>query len=91
MSKKEGVQIKDRIVCIEWYDATFTSGYYDIKYPERYAPAKTRTVGHLVKQDRKAVIVSQERFYDDKGVADDERYIVTIPKGMIRKITELKG
>ena len=83
--------MKDRIVCIEWYDASFNSGYYDKKYPERYTPVKTMTVGHLIKNDKVAIVVSQERFYDEKDVPDDDRHIVTIPRGMIRKVTELKG
>jgi len=80
-----------RIVCIEWDDASYNSGYYDKKTPEDFDPVLTETVGHLIKRTKKAVIVSQDRFYDSKGKLDNERHINTIPKKMIRKITYLRG
>ena len=83
--------MKERIICIEWDDASSNSGYYDKKYPERFTPVKTKTVGHLIKKDKVAVVVSQERFYDENNKPEDDRHIVTIPSRMIRKITELKG
>jgi len=82
--------MKERIVCIEWDDASCNAGYYDEKYPEKFEPVFSKTVGHLVKKDKKCVIVSQERFYEN-GKPDGDRHIVTIPKKMIRKIVELKG
>jgi len=83
--------MKERIVCVEWDDASFNSGYYDKKDKDRFNPVKTKTAGFVVKSDRKCIIVSHDRFYDEKGKVDDERHITTIPKAMIRKITELKG
>ena len=81
--------MKERIVCIEWDDASSNSGYYDEKYPEKFTPVSTKTVGHLVKKDNTCVIVSQERFYEN-GKPDGDRHIVTIPRKMIRHISELK-
>ena len=83
--------MKDKIVCIEWEDAASNSGYYDKKSPERFKPVKTRTVGHFIKKTKVAIIVSQERFYDDKGKPDDDRHIVTIPRKMIKSIKYLTG
>jgi len=83
--------MRERIVCVEWDDASFNSGYYDKKDKDRFNPVKTKTAGFVVKSDRKCIIVSHDRFYDEKGKVDDERHITTIPKAMIRKITELKG
>ena len=80
---------KGRIVCIEWDDACSSSGYYDKRRPEDFEPVLTRTVGHFIKKTKRGVIVSQERFYDEKGKPNDDRHIVTIPKKMIRQIIEL--
>jgi len=82
--------MREKIVCVEWEDSTFSTGYYDEKDPERFAPVLTRTVGYLLEKSKKAVLVSQDRYYRD-GKLDDERYISTIPKKMIKKITYLNG
>mgnify|MGYP001593601685 CR=1 FL=1 len=82
--------MKEKIVCVEWEDAGYISGYYDRKTPENFEPVLTRTVGHLIKRTSKSVIVSQDRFYK-KNKIDDDRHIGIIPKKMIRRITELKG
>jgi len=79
---------KERIVCIEWEDASYNSGYYDKKSPEDFEPVFTRTVGHLVKRTAKSVIVSQDRFYRSNKI-DDDRHIGIIPKKMIKQIIEL--
>ena len=81
--------MKEKIVCVEWDDASFNSGYYDAKDKEKFEPVKTKTAGFVVKSDRKSLIISHDRFYDEEGKID-ERYITTIPRAMIRKITELK-
>ena len=83
--------MKEKIVCVEWEDASSNSGYYDKRRPEDFEPVLARTVGHFIKRTKRAVIVAQERFYDDRGKPESERHIITIPKKMIRKVTELKG
>ena len=82
--------MKERIVCVEWEDAGFISGYYDKKDKEKFVPVKTKTAGFLVKSDRKAIVISHDRFYDEEGKVEDERHITVIPRGMIRKVIELK-
>ena len=82
--------MKEKIVCVEWDDASFNSGYYDNKDNERFTPVRTKTAGFLIKSDRKNVIISHDRFYDEQGKVDDERHITTVPRGMVRKITSLK-
>ena len=82
---------KEKIVCIEWDDAAFDTGYYDKSKPECFQPVKTRTVGHLIKPSKKAVVIGFERFYDSTGKATDDRHIDTIPRGMIRKVTILRS
>ena len=82
--------MKERIVLVEWDDASFNSGYYDKKDPERFAQTFVKTVGHLVKSTPKEIILSMDRWYY-AGEIDSERHISTIPKKMIRKIVELKG
>ncbi len=83
--------MKEKIVCVEWDDSTFNSGYYDKRKPEEFEPILVKTVGHWIKRTKKAVIISHERFYDYKGKGDDNRHITTIPKKMIRKIIELEA
>lgn len=80
----------DKIVCVEWDDASFHSGYYDKRRPEDFEPVCIKTVGFLVKRTKKAVIVAHERIFDSKGKRDDDRHISTIPKKMIRKIVKLE-
>jgi len=83
--------MKEKIVCVEWDDASFNSGYYDKKENEKFKPIKTKTAGFVVKSDRKYLVISHDRFYNEEGKVDDQRHITTIPRGMIRRITELKG
>ncbi len=82
--------MKERIVCVEWYDASFSSGYYDKKNKENFTSVKTKTAGFVIKSDRKRIIISHDWFYDEQGQIEDERHITTIPKKMIKKITELR-
>ena len=78
--------MREKIVCIEWDDATFNSGFYDKKTPENFEPTFTQTVGHLVRKTAKYIIVSQDRFYDSKGKPSDDRHLSIIPKKMIRRV-----
>jgi len=82
---------KEKPVLIEWNDACFNAGYYDKQERERFEPTLTRTIGFLVKSDRKSVVVCQDRFYDEKNRLSDERHIGTIPRKMIKRITYLRG
>ena len=81
--------MKERIVCVEWEDAGFNAGYYDVEKPSLFKPIKTKTAGFVVKSNRDVVVVSHDRFYDEKGKLDDQRHITVIPRGMIRHITDL--
>ena len=83
--------MKEKIVCVEWEDACSNSGYYDKRRPEDFEPVLARTVGHFITRTKSAVIVAQERFYDNKGKPESERHIITIPKKMIRKVMELNS
>ena len=83
--------MKDRIVCVEWDDASFSSGYYDKDDKTgKFAPWRTKTAGFVVRSDRKSIVISGDRFYDAQGKLDDERHITVIPRAMIRHIAELK-
>ena len=83
--------MKEKIICVEWEDASYNSGYYDKKSPENYTPTQTRTVGHLVKKTSEAIILAMERFYNDDKKPFDDRHITTIPKKMIRRVITLEG
>ena len=62
--------MKEKIVCVEWGDACYHSGYSSTAKPEDLEPMPTRTVGHLVKRTKEAVIVAQDRFYLANGKVD---------------------
>ena len=79
---------KEKPVYIEWYDACYNSGYYESDHRERFEPVVTKTIGFLVKSDRKSVIVCQDRFYNTDNTVD-ERHIGTIPRKMIRRVVYL--
>jgi len=82
--------MKERIVCVEWNDASFDSGYYDDKDPVRYSQLRTKTVGQVIKSDAKEIILAVDS-WGRQGEKVEYRHITTIPKKMIRKIIELKG
>ena len=82
--------MKERIVCVEWDDASFDSGYYDKNDSRRYNQLKTKTSGFVVKSTPKEIIIATDSWADNSGETE-YRHITTIPKKMIRKITELKG
>ena len=80
---------KEKPVCVEWHDACYNSGYYDYSRKEDFEPPLTKTVGFLVKSDKRSIVVCQDRFHNnDKTV--DERHIGIIPKKMVRRITYLR-
>jgi len=77
--------MKEKIVCVEWDDASSNSGYYNKDHPERFSPVRCKTVGHFISKDKTAIVLSSESFEDG-----DKRDIHTIPRKMIVKVTELK-
>ena len=82
--------MRDEIVCVEWDDAGFNTGYYDKKNEDIHTPIIVRTVGHLIKKNKSVVILSTDRY--KYGESDgDERHISTIPRKMVRSITYLSG
>ena len=81
--------MKEKIVCVEWDDASFNSGYYDKDLKDKFVPVKTKTAGFVIRSDRKVIVVSHDRFYTEEGKLDDERHITIIPRAMIRHISEL--
>jgi len=83
--------MKDRIVCIEWDDASFSSGYYDKNDRNIHEPLVVKTVGHLIKRNKTVVIVATDRYKYAGGQEGDERHISTIPKKMIKKVTYLEA
>jgi len=80
---------KEKPIYIEWHDACYNSGYYDTSRKEDFDPPLTKTVGFLVKSDRRSIVVCQDRFYSNDNVPD-ERHIGTIPRKMIKRIVYLR-
>ena len=79
---------KNKIVSIEWEDASYNQGYWDVKDPENFNVIHNNTVGHLIKINKEVVITSTDRW---RAPDDCHRHISTIPRKMIKKITYLKG
>ncbi len=79
----------EKIVCIEWDDAGFNSGYYDKNNKDIHTPIIVRTVGHLIKKNKSVIIVSTDRYKYGES-SSDERHISTIPRKMVRSISYLK-
>lgn len=70
-----------------WGDAWNQAGWKTEKWvEENHEPAMVENVGYIVKQDRSGVSLAQ-------GVSDDVSFlgIMFIPRGMIKKITKIKG
>jgi len=85
--------MKERIVRVIWDDAAYNNGYYDKEREasgKEFHPCRTSTVGHVVKSNKKKIILSHDRFYDSKEKVDDERHLSIIPRGMIRQVIELR-
>lgn len=81
----------DKFVQVLWQDASYNSGYWDMKdEAEKFEPVNTSTVGHVVKSTKTKLIISHDRFYDHKGKRDDDRHISIIPRAMIREIRVLE-
>ena len=76
---------KNKIVRVEWEDASFSASSYNKDKPEETDTAMSRSVGYLIENNRRIVKLGFEIF--DNG---EIRRIEAIPKGMIRKITYLK-
>ena len=78
--------MKEKIVLIDWDDASSNSGYWDDHRLEDFGLVRNQSVGHLIRSDRKQVVIAMDRWRDG-----DRRYrtIATIPRGMIKKITYL--
>ena len=84
--------MKEKLVCVEWEDASYNSGYYDKKSPEDFKPVFSKSVGHLIKLSKQTVLLSMDRFYSpDKKKMESERHITIIPKKMITKIIYLEA
>ena len=81
--------MKDKIVCVEWEDASYDSGYYDPKDERRFNVIEVKTVGHIIKSDRTKIILAVDSFRVKDGDRD-LRNIHTIPKKMIKRIRYLE-
>lgn len=80
--------LSQRIVCVEWDDAGFNSGYYDEDNKDIHRSIIVKTVGHLIKRDRSVIITAADNF-TYASQASDQRHITTIPSKMIRRVTYL--
>lgn len=78
-----------KIVCVEWDDAGFNSGYYDEDNKDIHTPIIVKTVGHLIKRTKAVVIVATDTYQYAKSDGDS-RYISTIPRKMVKKISYLE-
>ena len=73
-----------KIAMVEWLDAVTTTGSYNKEHPEKFDAIRCKTVGYLIRNTKKDVVVSTEYFDDGEC-----RNIHTIPKKMVTKISYL--
>lgn len=75
-----------RLVLIEWLDAvTDDAGWKKISDVARIRPPVCRSVGWILKETKSHITIAATIHGDD---CDGD---VTIPRGMVRKVTELTG
>jgi len=75
-----------KIVKVKWMDAEKLSGVQDISYVKEIELKEIETIGFLILDDDKKIIISQERWDEGKQIRD----VSIIPKCSIKKIKELK-
>lgn len=86
MTKKTKYTVPERIVLVEWIDAmTGDAGWKTLKEVKKQAPVIVHSIGYLVKDDPDFVTVVGS-FIPDFGDSDGN---VTVPRGMIKSITDL--
>jgi len=67
-----------RLVRVKWIDATTDSGWIDIDTAKNYKPIQCETVGYLLKDDEKYIVVAST-------VSGDQcNGIISIPKKWIK-------
>jgi hypothetical protein len=77
--------VKDKRVSVIWHDAASHSmGWAPRRAAASYSPYVVESIGWLLRNDRKAVVVAQtkhgEQFSDT----------IDIPRGMVRKVKTLR-
>ena len=76
---------KDKRVQVNWCDSTSRGRWVESGIAQGYRAASIRTVGLLVKRTKHEVVVALN--IDEDGDVSD---VITIPRGCIRSITELR-
>lgn len=82
---------KFKIVEVEWVDAQSSLDAVSLEDLENHPPAITKSCGYLVAENKERIILSFMIFNQtelDKDIF--LKHYQYIPKGMIKKITELK-
>jgi hypothetical protein len=75
-----------RVVLVEWLDAfTGDAGWKHLKKLRKQAPVLVRSVGYVVTDDPDYVTIAASHVPSDDDCDGD----VTIPRGMIKSITDL--
>ena len=82
------MSFKEKLVCVEWDDASYDSGYYDEEDTKKLEPISVKTIGHLVKSDKKVIVLAMDSI--NRGDSSDMRHTSTIPKKMITKTRYLR-
>ena len=78
------------LVEIIWEDAAHCGdGTYNLKEARAYSTACARTVGYLLRKDKKEVVLCMTHFYHDRDMEDSFRLLWMIPRGCIKSIRYL--
>ena len=77
------------IVEVEWFDAQEETDALTLEEAKRQEPFPVKSVGFLIKKDKKKVIIALSCFHPDSS-KEFFRSVWTIPKGMVKNIRRLQ-
>lgn len=74
-----------RPVLVTWRDATqFAEGWVPVAETKKYEPSLVRTVGFIVRRDRRYLVLAQSVANDGDVIG-----VFMIPRGFIERVTHL--
>ncbi len=76
----------DRIVCIEWEDSCTDTGWHSKEYAGKHCISTCHTVGYLLKNNKKGVVVFQSKSEATGEVSE----MIAIPRKVIKSLRYLK-
>ena len=76
--------MKEKVVIVDWLDSQSYRGWQHQN--EGFEPARCRSIGFVVREDKKSLTLTTSRALDNPDVMDP----LTIPKGAITRRRKVK-